>query len=471
MVCVRFAPSPTGYLHLGNARVAIFNYLFARHHKGKFILRVEDTDRERSTREYEESILEDLRWLGVDWDEFYRQSERYGIYEKYVSKLLEEGKAYECFCTQEELDKEREEAEKKGVPYRYSGKCRNLTEKERKSLKDKGIPFTVRLKVPQNREISFKDLLRGYISINTDDFGDFIIVRSDGSPTYNFVVVIDDALMGITHIIRGEDHLPNTPKQILIYEAIGFKIPEFIHLPVILGEDRSKLSKRHGSVSVRNYREEGYVPEALFNYLATLGWSPSEEKEIFKKEELIQLFNIEDISKTPAVFSKEKLKWMSGVYIREVLDIDKLYEYAKPFIERAGFDLADKDYVKKVLEKTRDSFDTLSEMIERLKPLLSSEIDISEEARNILLQEESRDILGTFLEKMGEDISSEKIKKIVKEIQKEKGYKPKTIWHAIRSAVTGKLEGVGIDIIADLLPPHIWKQRIERAVYLGTARG
>ena len=468
MVCVRFAPSPTGYLHLGNARVAIFNYLFARHNKGKLILRIEDTDRERSTKEYERLIIEDLEWLGIEWDEFYRQSERYEIYKEYVNKLLEKGHAYECFCSQEEIEREREEAEKRGIPYRYSGKCRNLTKEERDDLKKKGIPFVVRLRVPDNKEVCFRDFLRGYISINTKDFGDFVIVRSDGSPTYNLVVVVDDALMGVTHIIRGEDHLSNTPKQILIYEALGFNIPEFIHLPVILGEDRSKLSKRHGGVSVRNYREEGYVPEALFNYLATLGWSPSEDKEIFKKEELIELFNVGEINKSPSIFSKEKLKWINGVYIREVLDIETLYKYAKPFIEKAGFDLTDRDYVKRVLERTRDSFETLLEMIERLKPLLNSEIEITEEAKEVLLRDESKEILSLFIEKIKDGIDSEKIKKVVKEIQKEKGYKPKAIWHAIRSAVTGRLEGVGVDIIADLLPLNVWISRTEKAISVKT---
>ena len=464
MVCVRFAPSPTGYLHLGNARVAIFNYLFARHNGGKLILRIEDTDRERSTKEFEESIVEDLRWLGIDWDEFYRQSERFDIYREYAERLLREGRAYECFCTPEDLEREREEAEKKGIPYRYSGKCRDLSNEERKRLKEKGVSYTVRLRVPPNRDVSFKDRLRGFVSINTDDFGDFIIVRSDGSPTYNFVVVIDDALMGVTHVIRGEDHLSNTPKQILIYEAFGFSIPEFIHLPVILGEDRSKLSKRHGAVSVRNYREEGYVPEALFNYLATLGWNPSEEREIFTKEELIRMFNIDDISKAPAVFNREKLKWMSGIYIREVLDIDTLYRYALPFIKEAGFDLTDEDYVKRVLEKTKDSFETFAEMTERLNPLLKKEINMSEEALNLLRTEESRVVIEAFLEKMGDNINSQDVKRIAKEIQKEKGIKPKIIWQTLRACITGKLEGVGVDIIADLLPPEIWKERLQKGL-------
>ncbi|MGC8852283.1 MAG: glutamate--tRNA ligase, partial [Hydrogenobacter sp.] len=241
MVITRFAPSPTGYLHLGNARTAIFSYLFARHHNGKFILRIEDTDLERSTKEFEETLIEDLLWLGLEWDEFYRQSERFDIYREYAQKLVELGHAYPCFCSPEELEEERQRALEKGVAYRYSGKCRFLSQEEVEHLKSIGKPYTIRFKVPYNQDIVFEDLIRGYISINTDDFGDFVIVRSDGTPTYNFVVVIDDALMGVTHVIRGEDHIPNTPKQILIYRALGFPLPQFAHLPVILGEDRSKL--------------------------------------------------------------------------------------------------------------------------------------------------------------------------------------------------------------------------------------
>ena len=239
MIVSRFAPSPTGYLHLGNARTAIFSYLFARHMGGKFILRVEDTDRERSTKEFEEMLLEDLKWLGLEWDEFYRQSERFEIYREYTQRLLDSGHAYPCFCTVEELEEERKKAEEKGVPYRYSGKCRALSKEEVEEFKRSGKPYTIRFKVPDGRVVVFEDLIKGHIAINVDDFGDFVIVRSDGTPTYNFVVVIDDALMGVTHVIRGEDHIPNTPKQILIYEALGFKVPAFAHLPVILGEDRS----------------------------------------------------------------------------------------------------------------------------------------------------------------------------------------------------------------------------------------
>ncbi len=465
MVRTRFAPSPTGYLHLGNARTAIFSYLYARHHGGSFLLRIEDTDRERSSKEYEESLLEDLRWLGLEWDEMWRQSERFDIYKGFVDRLLESGHAYPCFCTPEDLEREREEAQRRGVAYRYSGRCRHLSREEVSRLKKEGKPFAIRFRVPDGEEIAFRDLVKGYISINVDDFGDFIIVRSDGTPTYNLVVVIDDALMGVTHVIRGEDHISNTPKQILIYRALGFDIPEFAHLPVILGEDRSKLSKRHGGVSVKHYREEGVVPEALFNYLCLLGWSPPEEgKEILTKEEIIQLFDLKDINSSPAVFSRDKLLWMSGVYIREVLSEEKLLEYALPFLEKAGYDLSDMDYVKRVLSYTKDSYDTFSEMVERLRPFFLDPDGISESGKEILLS--GRELILKFVEvlKGSKPTTPEEVRKLAKAFLKDKGKKPRDLWKPMRLCLTGREEGVGVDILIALLSLEVIERRVNKAL-------
>ena len=465
MVRTRFAPSPTGYLHLGNARTAIFSYLYARHHGGSFLLRIEDTDRERSGKEYEESLLEDLRWLGLEWDEMWRQSERFDIYKGFVDRLLESGHAYPCFCTPEDLEREREEAQRRGVAYRYSGRCRHLSREEVSRLKKEGKPFAIRFRVPDGEEIAFRDLVKGYISINVDDFGDFIIVRSDRTPTYNLVVVIDDALMGVTHVIRGEDHISNTPKQILIYRALGFDIPEFAHLPVILGEDRSKLSKRHGGVSVKHYREEGVVPEALFNYLCLLGWSPPEEvKEILTKEEIIQLFDLKDINSSPAVFSRDKLLWMSGVYIREVLSEEKLLEYALPFLEKAGYDLSDMDYVKRVLSYTKDSYDTFSEMVERLKPFFLDPDGISESGKEILLS--GRALILEFVDvlKGSKPTTPEEVRKLAKAFLKDKGKKPRDLWKPMRLCLTGREEGVGVDILIALLPLEVIERRVNKAL-------
>ncbi|MCS6875259.1 MAG: glutamate--tRNA ligase [Aquificaceae bacterium] len=467
MVVSRFAPSPTGYLHLGNARTAIFSYLFARHHGGKFILRVEDTDRERSTKEFERMLLEDLTWLGIEWDEFYRQSDRFDVYKHYAEKLIESGHAYPCFCSVEELEEERKRAEEKGIPYRYSGKCRVLTKEEMERLKKEGKPYAVRFRVPDGRVVVFEDIIKGHIAINVDDFGDFVIVRSDGTPTYNFVVVVDDALMGVTHVIRGEDHIPNTPKQILIYEALGFPVPKFAHLPVILGEDRSKLSKRHGAVSVRNYREEGVVAEALLNYLCLLGWSPPEEgREVFSKEELIALFKLEDVNSSPAVFNRDKLLWLSGLYIREVLSLDRLVDEFIPFLNEAGY-RAEKEYVRRVLEKTRDSFETLKCGVERLKPFFAEELEYSEEALMVLENESSARVLWLFLQ-MAQDVelSGERVKAIAKEIQKRLGLKAKDVWHALRASLTGELEGVGVDILCDILPKERVLSRLTKALNL-----
>jgi glutamyl-tRNA synthetase/nondiscriminating glutamyl-tRNA synthetase len=467
MVVTRFAPSPTGYLHLGNARTAIFSYLFARHHGGKFILRIEDTDRERSRKEYEEALVEDLRWLGLEWDEFYRQSERFDIYRKYVEQLLESGHAYPCFCTEEELERERREAELRRVPYRYSGRCRNLSPKEVERLKAQGKPYAVRFRVPEGRSVVFDDLLKGRIAINADDFGDFIIVRSDGTPTYNLVVVIDDALMGVTHVLRGEDHISNTPKQILLYEALGLEPPKFAHLPVILGPDRSKLSKRHGSVSVSAYREEGFLPEALFNYLCLLGWSPPQgDREIFSKEDLINVFDLKDVNRSPAVFNPEKLRWMNGVYIREVVSLDRLYEVALPFLREAGYPVEDENYVRKVLQLTRDAYETLKEMVPRLRPFFVEEIDVPKELMDRLSQMQASAVLEEVLGRLGDaDLSSpEKVREFIKGILKDLGLKPRQVWHSLRIALTGEEEGIGVDILMSVLPEETIRKRIERVL-------
>jgi len=290
MVRTRFAPSPTGYLHIGGARTALYNWIFARQNNGKFVLRIEDTDAERSTEESIEAILESMKWLNLDWDEGpekdgdygpYFQSKRLDIYNKYLDKLIEEGKAYRCFCTPEELAEKKEKARKEKKQYKYDGKCRNLSKEEiNKNLKE-NKPFVIRLKVPQNEEIIFNDIVRGEIKVNTSIYDDFIIRRSDGYPVYNFAVVIDDALMKINYVIRGDDHISNTPKQILIYKALDFKVPDFAHLSMILGEDKTRLSKRHGATSIQQFKEEGYLPEALINYLARLGWGYDDSQEIF----------------------------------------------------------------------------------------------------------------------------------------------------------------------------------------------
>src|SRR5579859_2474990 len=317
-VRVRFAPSPTGYLHVGGARTALFNWLFARHSGGKFILRIEDTDRERSKPEYEEGIIRDLQWLGLDWDEGpslggrfgpYRQTERASLYREQLKKLLATGSVFHCFCTYKELEAERLAAQSTGKIYRYSGKCRNLPAEEIQAKRKAGNPFSIRLKVPEGTT-SFNDIVRGVVTVDHAEIDDFILVRSGGEPTYNFVASVDDALMKISHVIRGDDHLSNTPKQILICQALGLPLPLFAHIPLILGVDRTPLSKRHGANAVGEFKRQGYLPEAMVNYLALLGWSFDGKTEIFSKDELVKKFSLERVVKSAACFDYEKLQWM-----------------------------------------------------------------------------------------------------------------------------------------------------------------
>jgi len=340
---VRIAPSPTGPLHIGTARTALFNYLFAKKYQGTFILRIEDTDVKRSSREWEKEIIEGLKWLGIEWQEGpdcggkygpYRQSERKEIYKNYIKRLLEEKKIYYCFCSKEELEAHRNYLMSIGQPPRYSGKCRELSEREiQKNLAEKK-PFVLRLKTFP-KKIVFKDIIRGEIEYDSEGFGDIVVAKDLSTPLYNLACVIDDFEMKITHVIRGEDHIPNTPKQILIAEALGIKPPKYLHLPLILGSDRSKLSKRHGAKSILEYRGEGYLPEAVVNFLALLGWNPGTAREIFSMNSLIQEFSPQRVQKSPAVFNPQKLDWINGFYIRQKSP-EKLTELCIPYFIKAG---------------------------------------------------------------------------------------------------------------------------------------
>ncbi|KAG2490199.1 hypothetical protein HYH03_011326 [Edaphochlamys debaryana] len=324
-VRVRFAPSPTGNLHVGGARTALFNYLYARKTGGKFILRVEDTDTARSTRASEEAMIRDLKWLGLDWDEGpdvggphgpYRQSERTAIYKEQADKLVAAGKAYPCFCTDEELEAMKKEAEEKKLPPIYRGKWASATPEEVEAAKAQGLSYCYRFRVPSNQNVTIQDLIRGEVTWNTDTLGDFVILRSNGMPVYNFCVAVDDACMGITHVLRAEEHLPNTLRQMLIYEALGYKVPQFGHMSLILAPDKSKLSKRHGATSVGEFREQGYLHTAMNNFLALLGWNDGTEQEIFSIDELSTKFSLDRITKSPAVFDKVKLGWMNGQWFK-----------------------------------------------------------------------------------------------------------------------------------------------------------
>src|SRR5512144_1080075 len=322
---VRFAPSPTGHLHVGNARTALFNWLLARGHGGTFILRIEDTDVERSTRESEHGIVDDLRWMGLEWDEGpdvegargpYRQSERLHLYASYAKELVHTGQAYYCFCSATRREAERQAALAAGRPPRYSGRCRSIPREEALARVESGAPAVIRFKVPDQGEVTFRDIVRGEVRFNVEVIGDPVLVRSDGRPAYNFAVVVDDALMEITHVIRGEDHISNTPRQLLLYKALGFKPPQFAHLALVMGPDHTPLSKRHGATSVAEFREKGYLPEALVNYLALIGWSPGENEELLPIAELAKRFSLEEVGHSAGIFDEEKLAWVNRHYMK-----------------------------------------------------------------------------------------------------------------------------------------------------------
>ncbi len=482
-VRVRFAPSPTGFMHVGNARTALFNYLFARHNNGDFILRIEDTDWERHNEEAVKGIFEVLNWLGLDYDEVYRQSERFDIYKKYVDYLLEKGYAYECYCTKEELEKMKKAQLEKGKPPKYTGKCRNLTEKEKERLRKEGRKPVIRFKVPENEKIVWEDLVKGILEFDSSNIGgDFVIVRSNGIPVYNFVVVIDDHLMNITHVIRGEDHISNTPKQILLYKAFNWNIPKFAHLPIILGKDKSKLSKRHGSTSVEEFRLKGYLPESLINFLALLGWYPNEEiykkisqekehPEIFTKEELIKLFDLKDVNPAPAIFDTTKLEFINEFFIRK-LNLDTLYKHLKEFVKvRSDLDIKETDdyliikiknkefktnkaTLYKAISLTRNYYKTLEDVFVYLKDLLTDEFEIEDKAYEFIRNNpEALNVIKVFFEKLKtlETINKDIFKKIVKEIQKELKVKGKKLYMPIRIALTGKVQGLEIDTLVEFL--------------------
>jgi len=368
---VRFAPSPTGRFHIGGARVALNNFLFSRHNKGKFILRIEDTDKERSKKEFEQEIYESLRWLGIEWDEGpvsfwgeekevgdygpYRQSERSHIYKKYLEKLLAEKKAYFCYCTKEELEAQKSAMIADGLVPKYTGRCRNLTSPPKGKE-----PQTIRFIIPETK-IEFKDLIRGKVVFDTSNFGDIVIAKNLESPLYNFAAVVDDYEMKITHVIRGEDHISNTPKQILIQKALGFPEVAYAHLPLILSPDRKKLSKRFAETSLLSYRDEGYLPEALINFLILLGWHPKEEKEIFSLEELIQEFDLKRVQKSGAIFNEEKLNWLNGKYIRS-LTSEEILKRVKPFLDKANISAQD-DFILKIINIEKERMKTLKDIV------------------------------------------------------------------------------------------------------------
>lgn len=409
MTRVRFAPSPTGNLHIGTLRTALFNLLFAKSQGATTVLRIEDTDLSRSNPAYETSILEGLAWMGLMPDEGphhagvygpYRQSERAPHYQAAAKKLLDENKAYCCFCSSESLDQERAQAEANKVPYVYSGKCRSLTQTQRDSRMAAGEPYVYKFHIPENGLIAFSDLIRGDISFESRLIGDFVIMKSDGTPSYNFAVVVDDIHMAITHVIRGEDHISNTPKQIALFEALGAAVPAFAHLPMILGPDKSKLSKRHGATNVTEYREQGFLADAMFNYLSLLGWSSPDDKELMSRDEIFARFSLDRVSKSGAVFDVTKLTWMNGQYIRQ-LTPEALYDAVLPFVSeenRRALSGLTVSQFQEACFSVRDNLDTLAQINTYLSVYTMSDTDFLAAVQGIAWQSGDLLVVRAFAE-------------------------------------------------------------------------
>ncbi len=449
---VRFAPSPTGPLHIGGARSALFNYLFARKQRGKMLLRIEDTDLERSSPEFEREIIDSLSWLGINWDEGidvggdngpYRQTERLDTYQRYVDQLLRSGHAYHCFCTEEELARERQALLEKGEIVAYSGKCRHLDPEERQRKLRQGLVPTVRFKVVSGQEVVVNDLVRGTVTFNSSEIGDFIIVKSDGIPTYNFAVVVDDHEMGVTHVIRAEEHLSNTPRQLLIYQTLGFEIPEFAHISLILGKDRQKMSKRHGATSIMQYRESGYLPEAVFNFLALLGWSPEGEQEILGRDEIVKQFSLSRVAKNPAVFDLDKLNWLNAQHIKRKA-IKELGEMLKPYLKSSPFwhsvEQMDQATYEVLIEAVRDRIVRLVDVVKEVEPFF---IRPQYEADTLdrLEQPEVRGMLQGLLEHLPDELDLEEARSFMKGLPKALQLPAKQVYMPIRLALTGSPQG------------------------------
>ncbi|HEY3770943.1 MAG TPA: glutamate--tRNA ligase [Candidatus Angelobacter sp.] len=467
-VRVRFAPSPTGQLHIGNVRTALFNWLFARQRGGIFILRIEDTDVERSEARYETQLMEDLKWLGMDWDEGpdvggpyppYRQSDKMDVYREYAERLIREQKAYYCFCTAEELERDRAQAMAEQRQPNYSGKCRNIDLAEAERRRAAGEPAAIRLQIPE-RPIRFHDIVRGDVEFSNEVVSDPIIVRSSGMPTYNYVVVIDDAGMKITHVVRGDDHISNTPKQVAVYEALGLPVPEFAHLSTILGPDRERLSKRHGATSVANFREMGILPEALMNYLALLGWAPSGgDRELFPKDELIKEFSLQRVTPSPAVFDTEKLHWLNRQYIKQSAP-ERIRQMGIEILQRAGLlpvsvNSNVSGWANSMIDLLAPYVDQLDQLPEKAKIIFSNDpaaaLAVPENAE--AFNDKGKAVAQAFAKRTESEspLTPERFKAIMDEVKAETGAKGKDLFHPVRIMLIGSHSGPDFNKLIPLL--------------------
>ncbi len=482
---LRFPPSPTGKIHIGNMRTALFNWLWARKNQGELVLRIEDTDRQRSSVDFEEIIRQEMEWLGLDVDEGvgvggkygpYRQSERLELYQEYGQRLCEEGRAYHCYCTPTELEQMREEARTRGEMPRYDGRCRLLTAQEKERYQAEGRQPVLRFKVPEEAgEIIVNDLIRGQVIFDAAILDDFVIFKSDGMPTYNFAVVIDDALMEISDVIRGEDHLSNTPKQLLIYRALGFEPPRFAHLALIMDQNRAKLKKRSDdqAVYVGEYREKGYLPEALFNFLALLGWSPKDDQEIMSREELIAAFDLAAVNKSAAIFDLDKLNWLNGKYIREE-KLERIVELAIPFLQRAGYlgegiAAEQEQRLKRVIEVARSRVDYLAQLPAEAEPFFK-ELEFEDQTAVVeeFKGEQVKLVFTTLKERLNEleELNPESVKQVLQRIRKKLPVKPRAIYHPLRLALTGMNSGPELIDIIYILGLEEVEKRLDYALRL-----
>ena len=474
-VRVRFAPSPTGFVHIGSLRTALYNYLFAKKMGGKYILRVEDTDRTRLVDGAIENMLNAMKWAGVNHDEGvmlddngnvvqkgeygpYIQSERLDIYKKYIQELLDNGKAYYCFCTKERLDEVREKQKEAGETPRYDGHCRDLTQEEIDAKIAAGEPYVIRLRLPENHVIKFTDLVRGETEFNTNDLDDQVLIKTDGFPTYHFAVVVDDHLMKITHVIRGEEWVSSTPKHVYLYEAFGWEAPKFVHLPNILNKEKKKLSKRQGDVAVEDFKKKGYLPEGLVNYVALVGWSPEENKEIFSMEELEQAFSIERVSKSGGVFDTEKLNWVNQHYMKDG-DDEVLTTLAIPFLVEAGFvteeEVVEKrEFLKGMVSVLKEKLQYVKEITDHASIFFGDTVELeTEECGDFLKLEHIPTLVDALIEKLSnmEVLDEVSAKAMLKEIQKEHGIKGKNLFMGSRISLTGQMHGPDLNKIMEVI--------------------
>jgi len=473
-VRVRMAPAPTGRLHIGTARTTLLNWLFARHHGGRFVLRIEDTDQSRSTHENVAQILEAIRWLGLDWDEGpevdgpygpYFQSQRLEIYREKVEQLLEAGGAYPCTCTPEELEGRRKEMQQQGMAPRYDRRCRELTAAQREKLEGEGRPKAIRFAMPLEGTVAWDDLVRGRVEFQNSELDDFVIVKSDGFPSYNFACAVDDSTMGMTHVLRGDDVMSGTPRQLHVYGALGLDMPQFGHLPMILGTDRSKLSKRHGATSVTEYRDQGYVAEAIVNFIALLGWSPGDDREIMSREEMVEAFSVEGIGKSGAVFDIEKLQWMNGVYLREMAP-EAYAAAAKPFLTKAFGDDLDEGYVARAVGLEQERAKTLGELPELTEFFFRDPEEYEEKgARKWFGREGAGELLAGVREALSklDTFDEGSIEGAVRGVAEARGIGAGPAIHTTRLGVRGRTRGPGLFELMAVLGKERVVRRLEGA--------